>query len=178
VPGVPSRINELGIPVGYPHTEAGAISACANYSSAWGDVHNREPSRIKAVFNAIAVPESATRLANKIIENDKEIIKVYGQSSIEAPGLNFNTRSAGYATRSYNENSADITIWGIVGLGLYGSKDPKLAPRQGWGTDYCSLSWNAGDWKVTDASDGPSTPDINERAAEGFHRFILVGAGT
>ncbi|KEZ35053.1 hypothetical protein E0F15_17225 [Frankia sp. B2] len=179
VPGVPTRINEFGIPVGYPHTEAGAVSACANYDAITGNLRNREPSRIRSMFNSIsATPESAKRLSEMIISNDMESAKAYGASSIQSPNFTLIGRIAGYAVRSYDENKADVTLWGAVAFGIYGNQNPNLAPRQGWGTDYCQVVWSSGDWKLKDEKDGPSEPAITERAAENFKEFLLVGAGT
>ena len=174
--GAPTRLNEFGIPVGYPRTEAGAISACGNYVAAYGKVQNREPSRVHEVFRSIALPSAAERLANLIIEIDRENNETLGIDSLNSPNLNFNTRAAGYAVDSYSPDKARITIWWAVGIGVYGSPDPQVAPRQGWGTDYCELEWNSGDWKLADAGDGPAGPQITERGAERFGHFVLVGA--
>ncbi|KJE22806.1 hypothetical protein FF36_02784 [Frankia torreyi] len=178
VPGLPARINEFGIPVGYPHTEAGAVSACANYDAITGTLRNREPSRIRKMYESIALPESSKRIADLIIKNDEDSAKAYDVPSIQSPNFSLIGRGTGYAVRSYNENEANVTIWGTIAFGIYGNPNPNLAPRQGWGTDFCQIVWNEGDWKLKDASDGPAQPDITERAAEGFKEFLLVGAGT
>lgn len=178
VPGLPTRINEFGIPVGYPRTEAGAVSACANYDAITGTLRNREPSRIRKMYESIALPESSKRIADLIIQNDKDSAKAYGVPSIQTPNFSLIGRGVGYAVRSYNENEANVTIWGTIAFGIYGNSDPNLAPRQGWGTDFCQIVWNGEDWKLKDAGDGPAEPDITERAAEGFKEFRLVGAGT
>ncbi|ABD09431.1 hypothetical protein ThrDRAFT_00095 [Frankia casuarinae] len=177
VPGVPTRINEFGIPVGYPHTEAGAVSACANYDRAYGNPANRTPSRVKDVFKSMALPEEADRLANTVISIDKENAKYFKLNSLQSPAVNWIGRVTGYTVRSYRNDEANITLWGLVGIGLYGNPDPRLAPHEGWGTDNCQVVWSSGDWKLKDASDGPWTPAITERAAESFRDFLLVGAG-
>ncbi len=67
LPGMPTRINEFGIPVGYPHTEAGAISACGNYVAAYVDRRNRDTYQIKKVFNEISITGVAEKLSERII---------------------------------------------------------------------------------------------------------------
>ncbi|WP_261575996.1 hypothetical protein [Frankia gtarii] len=125
----------------------------------------------------MALPEDAERLANSIMEIDKQNAIYFKLNSLQSPTMNWIGRVTGYSVRSYQEDEANITLWGIVGIGIYDSKDPKLAPREGWGTDNCQVVWNSGDWKLKDAGDGPWTPGITERAAEGFRDFLLVGAG-
>jgi len=178
VPGLPTHINQFGIPVGYPRTQAGAVSACANYDAINGNLRNREPSQIRKLYESVSMPDSAKRLSDIIIENDKASAKAYGVPSIQAPNFGLLGRATGYSVRSYNENEANVTIWGIIAFGIYGNSDPNLAPREGWGTDFCQVVWSDGDWKLKDASDGPGQPDITDRAAEGFKEFLLVGAGT
>ncbi|CAJ58721.1 MULTISPECIES: hypothetical protein [Frankia] len=178
IPGLPTRINEFGIPIGYPRTEAGAVSACANYDAITGTLRNREPSRIRMMYDSIALPESSKRISDTIIKNDKDSAKAYGVPSIQSPDFSLIGRGIGYAVRSYNDNEANVTIWGTVAFGIYGNSDPNLAPRQGWGTDFCQIVWHEGDWKLKDAGDGPAEPDITQRAAESFKEFLLVGAGT
>ncbi|MCL9760738.1 hypothetical protein [Frankia sp. AiPa1] len=177
IAGVPTRTNEFGIPVGYPRDQAGAISACANYDRAWGVPANRVPSRIHDMFRSISLPSDADRIANTILEVDKKNAEYLKVNSLQSPSVNWIGRVIGYSVTSYNENTANIRLWGIVGFGVYDSSNPELAPREGWGTDDCQVVWNSGDWKLTDAKDGPWTPAITERTAESFRDFILVGAG-
>jgi hypothetical protein len=176
LPGAPSRVNEFGIPVGYPHTEAGAISACGNYVSAYSDVRNREPSRIAKIFDTIAVPQSAKKLTDQVIAADKKNSTDYGVSSALSPKVNFDIRVAGYTVQSYTPQAASITVWGISSFGVYDSTDVKTAPRAGWGTDACKVQWYSGDWRIQDAGDGGFGPDITERGSESFTHFLYVGA--
>ncbi len=178
VPGVPTRVNEFGIPVGYPRTQAGAVSACANYDAINGKPQNREPTTIRKLYGSVASPEVAKKLSDIIIENDKKSAKNYGVSSMQAPNFAFLGRALGYTLDRYNQNEANVTIWGVLGFGIYGSSDTNLAPREGWGTVTCRVAWTDGDWKLADAGDGPASPAITDRAAEAFKEFILVGAGS
>ncbi|CAO5248056.1 hypothetical protein [Frankia sp. AgKG'84/4] len=178
VPGTPTRINQYGIPIGYPRTQAGAVSACANYDAINGKLQNREPTTIRRLYASVATPEASKRLSDLIIENDKKSAKTYGVPSIQAPNFGFIGRATGYSVQSYSDDKADVTIWGVLGFGIYNSADANLSPKEGWATDTCRVIWSDGDWKLEDAGDGPANPAITERAAEGFKEFLLVGAGT
>nr|MDT0666108.1 hypothetical protein [Micromonospora sp. DSM 115978] len=175
-PGAPTRINEFGVPVGYPRTEAGAVSACGNYVSAYSDVRNREPSRIRELFQSIALSSNADSLADQIIAVDESNAQQYQTSSVLSPEVNFNVRVAGYSLDSYSDDEAVVTVWGISSFGIYGRSDRETAPRQGWGTDECNVSWQDEDWRIVSAGDGPGGPEIIDRDADNFGRFILLGA--
>lgn len=177
IPGLPTRTNEFDIPVGYPRSEAGAVSACANYDRAYGIPANRTPTRVHDMFRSISTPSDGERLASTVLEIDKRNAEYLKVNSLQSPAVNWVGRVTGYSVTSYNENTANIRLWGIVGFGIYNSSDPNLAPREGWGTDDCQVVWDSGDWKLKDAKDGPWTPAITERTAESFRDFILVGAG-
>lgn len=172
--GGPSRLNPLGVPVGYPRSREGAVSACANYVSAYADVGNREPARVRALFRSIAVPAAADRLADTMISIDWENARRYDVPSVNSPQLNFNLRVVGFQVRSFTDRSAQVSVWGTVGLGRYGGTDAQ-APQQGWGTDICTVQWTGNDWLLSDARDGPTGPAITDRAAEGIQRFVYVG---
>jgi hypothetical protein len=178
LPGTPTRHNTLGIPVGYPHSRAGAVSACANYVSAYANVRNREPARIRALFRSIALPNVADRLSGALIAIDTQNAKSYGVTSLTSPQVDFNLRVVGYQVRSYTDANSTVAIWSTGGVGLYGSGDDNRKPRQAWGTDICSVSWSGGDWRLADARDGPAEPAITDRAAEGMGRFVYVGGPT
>ncbi|WP_241842335.1 hypothetical protein [Pseudofrankia sp. BMG5.36] len=175
LPGTPSRVNEFGIPVGYPHTEAGAISACGNYVSAYSDVRNREPSRIRPVLNSIATGDTGKQVSDRIIKSDQDNIKAAGANSITDPSLNFNLRVVGFSTKTSSRDSATISIWSVGGIGIYGNADQASAPQEFWGSDDCTVRWENGDWRLSAAVDGPGGPTITQRPGENFRRFSYIG---
>ncbi|MCK9894373.1 hypothetical protein MXD60_07125 [Frankia sp. AgB32] len=130
------------------------------------------------MYASIATPEASKKLSDLIIENDKKSAKTYGVPSIQAPNFGFIGRATGYSVQSYTQDDANVTIWGVLGFGIYNSTDANLSPKEGWATDTCRVIWSDGDWKLDDAGDGPANPAITDRAAEGFKEFLLVGAGT
>ncbi|WP_232425238.1 hypothetical protein [Pseudofrankia inefficax] len=175
LPGAPSHVNEFGIPVGYPHTEPGAISACGNYVSAYSDVRNREPSRIRAVLGSIATSSASKTISDQIIKADDANAKAAGANSISDPGLNFNLRVVGFSAKDSTANSATVSIWSVGGIGMYSNTDITAAPREVWGSDDCTVTWTNGDWKLSAATDGPDGPAITQRPGEDFRRFFYIG---
>ncbi len=175
LPGMPTRINEFGIPVGYPHTEAGAISACGNYVAAYSFAYNREPSRIHAVLTSISEKKVVNKLADRIIEIDKVNTANYDSKSINDPRISFNSRILGFKIQQNTPDITTVSIWSSTSFGAYENTNVSLLPQVRWGTDVCVVHWFDNDWKIADANDGPSGPFITERAAEGYQRFTYVG---
>jgi hypothetical protein len=175
LPGSPTRVNEFGIPVGYPHTEAGAVSACGNYVSAYLDSANREPSKIENIFRSITMNNVAKRLAQAIIAIDRQTSREYNVDSIQSPKMGFSLRVVGYKIENHRPNQTTIDVWSTGSVGVYGGPD-NLKPRESWGIDVCTVSWDGADWKLFDAGDGPDGPMLTDRNSEGFRRFILIGA--
>jgi hypothetical protein len=174
-PGAPTRINEFGVPVGYPHTEAGAISACGNYVSAYSDIRNREPTRIRQVLGSFSLPEAATGVADFITKADQNIASRLGVPAVNDPNVNFNLRVLGFRVESFNEISSTISVWSVGGTGRYGAPRQEVSPQQRWGTDSCTVRWLKNDWKLSGATDGPTGPLITERPGESIRRFAYIG---
>jgi len=176
LPGAPSRVNEFGIPVGYPHTEAGAISACGNYVSAYSDVRNREPSRIRLVLKSIATAGATTQVSDRIIKADQENSRSVGANSISDPSLNFNLRVVGFNVKTSSRDVTTISIWAVGGIGVYGNTDGTSGPSEIWGSDDCTVQWKDGDWRLSAAVDGSDGPTITQRPGENFRRFSYIGS--
>nr|WP_239393518.1 hypothetical protein [Frankia sp. CiP3] len=178
LPGMPTRINEFGIPVGYPHTEAGAISACGNYVSAIQDPSMRSGGGIHLIFKSIALESSIEPLSKKIINSNAEIEKKFSISSINDPKFGFSLRVVGYKTIFNKNDEVAVSIWSTSSIGVYGDNNSGLSPQEKWGTDICKVSWSSEDWKLSEATDGPSTPPITSREAEAIQRFTYIGRPT
>ncbi len=177
VPGLPTRINEFGIPVGYPHNKSGAVSACANYVAGYLDPSNREPTRLREVFRSVTTqPSAADRISQRLVESNNGTAKNFDVSSVNSPNFLFRYRILGYAIDNFGSDEAKIRIWLNTNAGnLNGS--PNFKPRDFWGTDLCSVNWNGSDWKLSDSDDGPDGPDPAEQRSEEFNSFLLIGAG-
>ncbi len=178
LPGTPTRVNEFGIPVGYPHSEAGAISACGNYISAIQNPGNRSKSKIISVFQSIALPDTVDPLSKKILDADSSTAKQFGIPSINDPKFGFNLRVVGYRTLANKDDDATISVWSTSSIGVYGNDTSRPSPQEKWGTDICKVSWQGNDWKLADANDGPDAPAITSRESEAIQRFAYVGGPT
>lgn len=172
--GAPTRVNEFGVPVGYPHTEAGAISACGNYVAITSVAKNRERSRSHQIIRSISDEETATRLSNLLTEIDTETASNFNVPSVISPQFTLNHRVIGYRVNDHRDSESKIEVLSGIAAGVP-EGSPNLQPSMHWGTDICTVTWDGSDWKLRDVSGGSEGHAMTERSSESFERFTLAG---
>jgi hypothetical protein len=148
------------VPIGYPHTSAGAESAAANYVVAYTTSSMVGSNARHHLIDVIADPAIATSLQEQLDTAYRQANSGYGLSDDGAPpsGQTFVQRSApmGVALVSYGGDNAVVSVWAvtIAGLAGQGSTHPVA---EGWSTVKVVLHWTQGDWKWVsfDSTDGP-----------------------
>jgi hypothetical protein len=150
-----------GVPVGYPHTTAGAEAAAANYVVAFNSadmVYSWDRDRL---VNAIADPAIASALQGQFDAAYAQIDTTYGLTSAGAPpaGQTFVERAApiGVSLVSASGNTATVSVWAVTLAGLAGANS-QHAVSEDWVTVTVTLNWTHGDWKwfSFQSSDGPA----------------------
>jgi hypothetical protein len=150
-----------GVPVGYPHTSAGAEAAAANYVVAFNSADMTRSSARDVLVNDIADPAIAATLQGQFDAAYAQIDHTYGLSSTgDAPdGQTFVERAApvGVSLVSDNGGSATVSVWVVTLAGLAGTGS-QHAVSEDWATVTVTLSWADGDWKwfSFQTSDGPA----------------------
>ncbi|TCJ35416.1 hypothetical protein [Parafrankia sp. BMG5.11] len=172
--GAPTRVNQFGVPVGYPHTEAGAISACGNYIAATSMARNREHTRSHDLILSISDEETAKRLSDLLSGIDAETAKNFGVPSVISPQFTLNHRVIGYRVSNFNGGESKVEVLSAIAAGVSG-ESPNLQPAMHWGTDICTINWDGSDWKLRDVSGGVEGHAMTERSSEAFERFALSG---
>jgi len=175
-----------GVPVGYSHTEAGAISAATNYAIAYGGPAMFVPAQRRAIVDATTDPavwatQQAQQAALYSATADKFGLDQQGRPT--APGVEFVARELPVGARlvAYTADAADtavVAVWedGLVGLAGAGTTRPV---QEGWGTTTVTLRWAAGDWKWTAGSftpgptpiTGVQTPSDPQSIADAVEQF-------
>jgi len=170
VPGGPAATRPgslqlvAGVPVGYAHTDAGAVSAATNYAIAYGGPAMFVPAQRRAIVDATTDP--AVRAAQQAQQSalysataDKFGLDQQGRPT--APGVEFVARELPVGARlvAYAPNTAVVAVWedGLVGLAGTGTTRPV---QEGWGTTTVTLRWAARDWKWTAGSFTPGPTPI------------------
>jgi len=156
-----------GVPVGYAHTDAGAVSAATNYAIAYGGPAMFVPAQRRIIVDATTDP--ATRAAQQAQQVQQSALysataDKFGldqQGRPTAPGVEFVARELPVGARlvAYAPNTAVVAVWedGLVGLAGTGTTRPV---QEGWGTTTVTLRWAARDWKWTAGSFTPGPTPI------------------
>lgn len=171
----PSRTID-GIPVGFAHSEPGAVAAATSYvrtvSAALGGGYG---ARALAV---LTVPPLSLKARSDAQQLQQGEAIVRGRSGVRLTGL----WPLGYRVNSYSPTSAEVSVWSH-GVSILGRPERLLS---GYVTDTMSLRWAAGDWKVAAHSYRLSTappasggtdaraPRAFAAGASGFRGFVDV----
>ena len=149
-----------GVPIGYPHNQAGAVSAAANYVAAYGSAAMLKPSTRHPIVQAIADPTALTNIDQQLDTAFKTVDQVLGLNENGDPpkglGVVYRTIPAGAHAVTYNDNKAQVAVW-ICELGGLAGSGSTLPVTETWSTVTLTLNWTSGDWKWASftSADGP-----------------------
>ncbi len=152
-----------GVPVGWDHSEAGAVGAATNYTSALASSELMfDADRRNAAVETVAAPKALERLRADLEEQAKVIATSFfgiedadkALAQVQTSKVVFQTIPVRYHLDSYDGTRAQVTIW-QTGVGGY--QDSSLPPQEAWGMTTVRLQWIDKDWKETGATvkDGP-----------------------
>jgi hypothetical protein len=152
-----------GVPVGWDHSEAGAVGAATNYTSALASSELMfDADRRSAAVETVAAPQALERLRADLEEQAKVIAASFfgiedadkALAQVQTSKVVFQTIPVRYHLDSYDGSHAQVTIW-QTGVGGY--QDSSLPPQEAWGMTTVRLQWIDKDWKETGATvkDGP-----------------------
>lgn len=165
------------IPLGYPHTRAGAVAATLNAGAVLGDPRVLlDPARRTRALSLLAT----ARYAKTFTGSGAAAL----QQARNAPlgrGLRTGaqtislTSPLAYRIVSYDGESAKVVSWGVAVVG----NDQGLAPTASWATTTTALRWQDNDWKIDGASSqsGP-TPGLAEQRPSTADAFIAGLSGS
>jgi len=160
----PSR-SLAGIPIGFAHTEPGAVAAASNYLTVLARSLVPEARWSWAqVIRALTLPP----LSARAIGAGAESAQVAARLASAGASLYVGSWLLGYRVWSYSPTQAMVTVWS---MGVMTSSIGVVAPA--YSTTTCTLRWADGDWKISDAqvSPGPtppSSPDANGAQVAAF----------
>lgn len=177
-----------GVPVGYPHSASGSISAATNYVVALGSELTLDPVRrptTLATISAVEVdPAVAARFADLPAVEARTGLLADLRASVPAIAR---VAPVGVRVLAYSESRASVQVWtvAVVGTARLGQVD------MSWSTETLQLGWErapgGSDWKLLryDSIAGP-VPALNQSistlsqalaATEGMRGFRYAAAG-
>lgn len=159
-----------GVPVGYEHSEEGAVSAAANFARVMANVGGGQEDYIKA-WSTMAAP--AWRLeARELAETGFDFtIDRYGSDGT------FSYSPIRYRLDEYSPTGATVDLWGVT-VAAAGSR----TIEESWTSLTLDLTWISGDWRLSgqESATGPSPQLVQAGEVEppssldGFEEFSIA----
>jgi len=148
-----------GVPVGYQHSEQGAVAAAANYARVLSSTLILDPSRRRAAIEDLAAPETLgrqQRAFDQAVASLRKGLGVTDGSALDGTVL-LRAVPVGWRLKEYTGDRATVAIWVTSVLGALGTPPDGVPVREAWGTTTVKLRWVDGDWKQlqTTTTDGP-----------------------
>jgi hypothetical protein len=148
-----------GVPVGYQHSEQGAVAAAANYARVLSSTLILDRSKRHAAIEALAAPEALARQQRAWDQAVALLTKGLGVADGGSTDGTVLLRAVpvGWRLKQYTGDRATVAIWVTSVLGALGGPPNGVPVREAWGTTTVELRWVEGDWKQLRATntDGP-----------------------
>ena len=148
-----------GVPVGYQHSEEGAVAAAANYATVLSSTLILDRSRRRAAIEALAAPETLARQQRAFDQAVASLSKGLGvtDGATQDGTVLLRAVPVGWRLQEYTGARATVAIWVTSVLGALGGSPGGVPVREAWGTITVRLRWVDGDWKQlqTTTTDGP-----------------------
>ena len=163
----PARVDG-GVPVGYAHSEEGAVAAASQYATTLGSAAMLDARSRATVFDRIGIAEARDDLA-RLADTADLFAEQLGISDelVDEPGFVYSTYPAGWRVRAYSDQEAVVDVWS-TGLFMASGREAFMSP---WNTATFTLRWSDGDWRVAalETTDGPTPPvgQVTQNTAAG-----------
>ena len=137
---------ESGVPVGYSHSQAGAIDAATAYTVSLNGPMLLDLGALRAAAQAIAAPQFRDELVAEGAKGLQAVNSAYGVQSNAQAGATPAVKLVpiAYKVESYDPTEARVSMWAVWLIAEQGI----LAPQQNWITLQISLHWLDQDWKM------------------------------
>jgi hypothetical protein len=148
-----------GVPVGYQHSERGAVAAAANYATVLSSTMILDQAKRRAAIQTISAPEALARQQRAWDQAAALFTKALGvgQGAAKDGSVLLRAVPVGWRVEAYTGDRAKVAIWVTSVLGALGGPSQGVPVREAWGTTTVELRWIDGDWKLltTTNTDGP-----------------------
>ena len=140
-----------GVPVGFPHTSAGAARAVAAYQQAFAGPAILRPGVLRKRIEAVAMPDYAeAMLAANSPGAQRLAAGPLGQGLRRGVRTLYEAVPVGYKLESYTPGRARVLTWGFTLLGNASS----LAPAAYFGLTHTEVVWDEGRWRIAETRAG------------------------
>ena len=147
----PTR-EQNGVPVGYAHTQAGAVAAATNFTRVLTSTPLLvEPDALRSAYATVAVPSQAEafrRQADQAIAVFNNRLQLVTNAARGAQTA-VQTFPLSYTVRAYTAAAATVDVWAVTVIAQQGT----TVPLSAWGSTTVDLQWVNGDWRTQSATD-------------------------
>jgi hypothetical protein len=145
-PGPTHVVN--GVPIGYAHTQAGAVAAATNYLTVIDGSLITQPDKYRAAIDTLAAPEARAKQESDAEKRLTGVQNATGFATYANQGKTVVDRVVplAYHVDSDDSGTVQVSIWaeGILAV------DGVLSLRETWSTSRVTVEWTGGDWKMSD----------------------------
>jgi hypothetical protein len=145
-PGPTHVVN--GVPVGYAHTQAGAVAAATNYLMVVEGPLDTQPDKYRAAIGTLAAPEARQKQESVAEQRMAGIQNATGLATYANEGRTIADRVVplAYHVDRASTTSVLVSIWaeGILAV------DGVLPAKETWTTSRVTVEWTGGDWRLSD----------------------------
>lgn len=149
------RVN--GVPVGYPHTASGALSAAANYTAAFGSPAVLTASGREGLARAVEPAGAASDVRKQLAEAPSSDL-LAGLARDRAAGRPMVLQAVPVSVKPVGPYSPNVTKAAVYAA-TYAAGSENTA-TVGHGTAFVSLIWWRGDWKLQSIINRPETGPV------------------
>jgi hypothetical protein len=133
-----------GVPVGYAHTERGAVSAATNYLAALATAAIADAPRRHQMIASLAAAQSAASLQRQYDWASGQVRRDLHLDQPTDVQVVVRLVPVGWQVSRYTDATAEVVVFGT---GLYGSS-VGVPVRETWGVNTVTLTWQGDDWKL------------------------------
>ncbi|WP_445517314.1 hypothetical protein [Streptomyces sp. NEAU-174] len=137
-----------GVPVGYAHSQVGAVQAAVNYQVARSSATYFTDEKVR---RATLTAMMTRRALDGQIRNDdtgmQQVLTSLGVTSGNEDELVARGAAMGTRVTTYTDQVATVEVWmaGLVGVT---NNDAPMPVSASWTTYTLTLQWESGDWKL------------------------------
>lgn len=147
----PARVVN-GVPVGYTHTQQGAVAAATNFARVLASTPLLvQPDALRTAYATVATPaqaEAFRRMADQAIAVFNNRLQLVTNAARGAPTA-VQAYPLTYTVRSYAPAQATVDVWAVTVIAQQGT----TVPLSIWGSTTFQLQWVNGDWRVASFAD-------------------------
>jgi hypothetical protein len=144
-----------GVPLGFSHDRAGAVTALLNYSAVLSDprvlLDQRRRTQVLSLVATLRYSATFNGAGGAFKRTRNSPL---GRSLAAGVRTAYFATPIAYRVTSYTADRASVEGWGVAVIG----NDQGVKPQATWGTTLATVVWQRGDWKIdaVQSTNGPT----------------------